>query len=154
MDAKGRVSVPASFRALIEARALEAQRSPDNTLWIGEHEQRRCLAAFDSVASTELNEQLAASVADLPAAEQRLALEEARADAFDSLEAVKFDGAGRMVLSTALRKAAKITDLAFFRGVGSTFQIWSPERALEHLPAGSRIRDRLIEQLEERGVTL
>jgi MraZ protein len=154
VDAKGRVSVPHSFRALIEKRALSNSLDPDNTLMIGEHEGRRCLAAFDAVASQELNQQLVESVADLPAAERRLALEAAQADAFDALEPVKFDDAGRMVLPAGLRSAAAIEDLAFFRGVGATFQIWSPRRAFDTLDKGSRIHDALIRALDQRGIAL
>ena len=103
VDAKGRVSVPAGFRSLIEKRALRNALDPDNTLMIGEHSSGHCLTALDAVASAEFDQQLRDGVADLPAAERLSALEEARVDAFGSLEAVKFDGAGRMAIKRAYK---------------------------------------------------
>lgn len=152
VDAKGRVSVPAGFRALIEKRALKNALDPDNTLMIGEHASGYCLTALDAVASAEFDQQLRDGVADLPAAERLSALEEARVDAFGSLEAVKFDGAGRMVLSPMLRAVGEIEDLAFFLGAGSSFQIWNPVKALAAFPDGSRNRKTLAFLLKERGI--
>ncbi|USI73641.1 division/cell wall cluster transcriptional repressor MraZ [Sphingomonas morindae] len=154
VDAKGRVSVPAGFRALIEKRALGAGLDPDNTLSIGEHASGDCLTALDPVASAEMDRQLQASVAELPAIEQMAALEAARLDSFGSLEPVKFDGAGRMVLTPMLRMLGQIEDLAFFIGAGSSFQIWNPLVALDRLPATSRARKPLQFLLRERGVAL
>lgn len=153
VDAKGRVSVPASFRALIEKRALGNALDPDNTLMIGEHAGGNCLTALDAVASAEFDQQLREGVADLPAAERLSALEMARVDAFGSLEAVKFDGAGRMVLSPMLRAIGEIEDLAFFLGAGSSFQIWNPVKALAAFPDGSRNRKTLAFLLKERGIS-
>jgi MraZ protein len=154
VDAKGRVSVPAGFRALIEKRALANALDPDNTLMIGEHANGACLTALDAVASAELDGQLRESVADLPAAERMGALEEARVDAFGSLDSVKFDGAGRMVLSPMLRALGEIEDYAFFLGAGSSYQIWNPKKAQEAFPEGSRNRKTLAFLLKEKGIAL
>ncbi|HET8612571.1 MAG TPA: division/cell wall cluster transcriptional repressor MraZ [Sphingomonas sp.] len=152
VDAKGRVSVPASFRALIEKRALGHSLDPDNTLMIGEHANGACLTALDAVASSEIDVQLREGVAELPAAERMAALEAARVDAFGSLESVKFDGAGRMVLSPMLRALGEIEDLAYFVGAGSSFQIWNPKKALAAFPEGSRNRKTLAFLLREKGI--
>jgi MraZ protein len=155
VDAKGRVSVPASFRSLIEERARRNDLDPaNNTLMIGEHANGQCLTALDAVSSAEIDQQLVESVADLPAAQRMAALEAARMDAFGSLEPVKFDGAGRMVLSPILRKLGAIDELAYFIGAGSSFQIWNPKKALAAFEGGSRNHNRLVLLLEERGVAL
>ena len=154
VDGKGRVSVPAGFRALIEKRALANGLDPENTLKIGEHKTGNCLTALDPVASAELDRMLVEGVAELPAAERMDALEDARADAFGGLEKVSFDGAGRMVLSPMLRDLGGIEDLAFFVGAGSSFQIWSPRLALERLPETSRVRKPLLFLLKDRGIAL
>jgi MraZ protein len=155
VDAKGRVSVPAPFRSLIEDRA-RANGLPldNNTLMIGEHASGQCLAAYDAVSSKQVYEQLVESVADLPAAKRMAALEAAQVDAFGPVEGVKFDSAGRMQLSSILRKLGGIEDLAYFIGAGSSFQIWNPKRALASFEKGSRNHNRLSLLLEERGVEL
>jgi MraZ protein len=155
VDAKGRVSVPAAFRSLIEDRArANGLPSDNNTLMIGEHANGLSLAAYDAVSSKQIYDQLVESVADLPAAKRMAALEAAQVDAFGPVEAVKFDGAGRMQLSSILRKLAGIGDLAYFIGAGSSFQIWNPTRALASFEKGSRNHNRLSMLLEERGVAL
>jgi MraZ protein len=152
VDAKGRVSVPAGFRALIEKRALKVGLDPDNTLMIGEHANGACLTALDPVASAELDQMLREGVADLPAAERLAKLENDRAEAFGSLESVKFDGAGRMVLSPLLRALGEIEDHAFFLGAGSSFQIWSPSKAMASFEPGSRNAKTLAFLLKEKGI--
>jgi MraZ protein len=154
VDAKGRVSVPASFRALIEKRATANRLDPENALKIGEHKSGDCLWALDAVASAEIDRQLAESVAELPAAERMDKLEELAMDAHGGLEKVTFDGAGRMVLSPMLREFGQIEDLAFFVGVGLTFQIWNPRIAMQKLPEASRVRKPLAFLLKERGIVL
>jgi MraZ protein len=154
VDAKGRVSVPASFRTLIEKRALANALDPENALKIGEHKSGDCLWALDAVASAEIDVQLAASVADLPAAERMDKLEELAMDAHGGLEKVTYDSAGRMVLSPMLREFGQIEDLAFFVGAGLTFQIWNPRIAMERLPETSRVRKPLAFLLKERGIVL
>lgn len=154
VDAKGRVSVPANFRTLIEKRALANALDPDKTLKIGEHKNGGFLWALDPVASAEIDRQLMASVADLPAAEQMDKLEALSMDAHGGLEKVAFDDAGRMVLSPMLREFGRIEGLAFFVGVGLTFQIWNPLVAMEKLPQESRVRKPLAYLLKERGVPL
>ena len=152
VDAKGRVSVPASFRALIDKRAEANGLDRDNTLMIGEHAGGACLTALDALASDEFDRQLQGSVAELPAADRLGALEALRVDAFGSLEPVKFDGAGRMVLSPMLRALGGIEEFAFFLGAGSTIQIWNPVTALAGFPDGSRNRKVLAFLLAERGI--
>jgi MraZ protein len=154
VDAKGRVSVPASFRTLIDRRATANGQDAENVLTIGEHRSGHYLTAMDGIAAAEADRLLIESVADVPAIERPDALEAARAEAYGGLDRVTFDGAGRMVLPPMLRKFGGIEDLAFFVGAGSTFQIWSPRRALAQLPEASRVRKPLVFLLEERGIVL
>lgn len=152
VDAKGRVSVPAGFRQLIQLRAAANNFDAENVLKIGEHTNGNCLTALDPLASAETDRMLVSSVAELPADERFDALEEKRLDTFGSLDRVSFDSAGRMVLSPQLRALGQIEDLAFFAGAGLTFQIWNPLVALEKLPEASRLRKPLAFLLKERGI--
>ena len=154
VDAKGRVSVPAGFRTLIEKRASASGQKSENILKIGEHRSGHYLTAMDGVAAAETDRLIVESVADVPPPDRPDALEAARMEAYGGLDSITFDGAGRMVLTPMLRRFSGIEDLAFFVGAGSTFQIWSPRRALEQLPETSRVRKPLVFLLEERGIAL
>jgi len=46
-----------------------------------------------------------------------------------------FDGEGRIILPARLAEQAGITDCATFVGRGTRFQIWAPDRYLEHQTA-------------------
>jgi len=49
---------------------------------------------------------------------------------FGSTEEIAVDGSGRIILPPGLRRRAAIVDAAMFLGTGETFEIWSPEIAL------------------------
>jgi MraZ protein len=121
VDRKGRVSVPAQFRAALAADSYQGvivypsltdtaldgfgrsmleelnRRRLDKTMTDGDFE--RALLGGDSVVDT-----IMALAHELP-----------------------FDGEGRIVLPDSLAAAAHITDRATFVGRGSRFQIWAPE---------------------------
>ncbi len=130
VDKKGRVSVPARYRAELARQGFEgvivfpsyAHRAIEacgmdfmNTL------QQR-LGAFDPF--DEVRDDLASSIMS------------------DSVE-LSFDGEGRIILPDLLMEHADIAGLAAFVGQGDRFQIWHPaaadafkrqsrERALRH----------------------
>ncbi|MCB2081255.1 MAG: division/cell wall cluster transcriptional repressor MraZ [Rickettsiales bacterium] len=119
VDKKGRVSVPASFRAV-----LSGQHFPG-------------IVAFGSfvhpcveACSMERLERLSESIDHLdPYSEAR--------DAFATTilgEAMQlaFDKEGRVLLPTELLEKAGITDQAVFVGKGQTFEIWNPGRFAEY----------------------
>lgn len=159
VDAKGRVSLPADFRLVIENRAqavIRAGRSaPDKVIELGEHERHPCLTAYDASYSANLHAKLMQRIADRGGAEDAMAaLEDAELDAMGGTEKVAFDAGGRMVLNPMIRSLVGITDLAFFVGAGETFQVWDPHRF--HATQGDKAR--VIRKLEylmaERGVKL
>ncbi|MEH3107424.1 MAG: division/cell wall cluster transcriptional repressor MraZ [Sphingomonas fennica] len=156
VDAKGRVSLPSDFRAVIERRARAAAATGNvldaKTVSIGEHEKHACLQAFDATYAGALFRQLQQRVAQAAEADQMAALDDAQADAFGAMLPVSFDAAGRMVLSAQLRATAGIRDLAFFVGSGQTFQIWDPRRYLEEQADKARVCRTLRFLLAERGV--
>lgn len=158
VDAKGRVSVPADFRSLIETRcriyALADDPVNEKELRIGLHEAEDRLQVLDAIAARQLTQDLRASVSDLPAAERRKALLEMQSDELGTLTPVSFDGAGRMVLPPMLRDFAAIEDLALFWGVGDQFEIWSPRAARAAFAGSKRKLMTLDYLLKDRGVTL
>ena len=151
VDAKGRVSVPAAFRAQVDRRAQEDGKEPTKELMIAPHPKRDRLRAFDPVGLRDLSTELRDSVADLPAAARREAHEGVRRNELTALTPIAFDSAGRMVLSPILRKLGKIGDLAFFVGMEDYFEIWSPENARIGFADNPVVLEMLDFYLEERG---
>ncbi|MEQ9642968.1 MAG: division/cell wall cluster transcriptional repressor MraZ [Alphaproteobacteria bacterium] len=114
IDRKGRVSVPASFRAILASEPFGG------------------IFAFPSLAQpaveacgAERMEMLAASVNQLPPfSSERQAMGTA---IFERSHQLPFDPEGRIVLPPALMQAAGLTEMATFVGAGDYFHIWQPE---------------------------
>lgn len=150
VDRKGRVSVPAQFRATLADQAFQgivaypslidpaidafgremleqmSQRRFDQTMEDGDFE-RALLGGGDDGDDTV--ETIMAMARELP-----------------------FDGDGRIVLPAQLAEAAGITDRAAFVGRGTRFQIWSPESFEQHQQAATeRLRSRLARRPDGEG---
>lgn len=118
LDQKGRVSVPASFRAVI------ASEGQDNLY---------CYPALDRPAVDGGGVRLRQAI------EERLSVFETFSDEYESLSTafygesrlLKIDGDGRIVLPEEFRDYAGIEDAAVFVGQGFKFQIWEPKRFAE-----------------------
>ena len=125
VDKKGRVSVPARFRAAIVGSAYQG-------VLLAPNEE---LGAIDGSDFERLN-RVIEGLDDL-----ELYDDDARAQAHETLAMVQefpMDGDGRMVLSQEFRDFAGITEEAIFTGIGSNFQIWSPARREAHRADGTR----------------
>ena len=144
VDRKGRVSVPAPFRATLADQSFQGiiaypsltdpaidafgrdvleqmgRRRFDQTVEDGDFE-RALLGDGDDAVET-----IMALARELP-----------------------FDGDGRVVLPAQLAEAAGITDRAAFVGRGTRFQIWAPDAFDRHqLAAVERLRARLARRGE------
>jgi MraZ protein len=122
LDAKGRVSIPAPFRAVL--RTLPAPATPDTpSLVLRPSHTQDCVevwpvAVFHALeASLNRYDRLSESYDDLAIA--------LYGDAFPT----EADKEGRIVLSDDLKAHAQLTDSVTFIGLGRTFQIWQPELA-------------------------
>jgi MraZ protein len=145
VDAKGRLSVPAFIRSVVE------RRSDARAIIIGVHEVDPCLTAYDrNYARNLYNEN-----------ERRRLGEEGRDPqahfararrTFGITEEVPYDSSGRIILPPMMRKKGQIEDLALFVGVGGTFEIWNPRLALA--ADDEDLRDLADFRLEEKGLSL
>ena len=115
LDSKGRVSIPASFRAVLNRDGFEGLY---------------CYPALDQPAidagGNALMSEIEALIAQQPlysAAREQLALA-----LYGTSETVKIDGEGRVILSDSLKSHAGITEAISFVGLGHKFQIWEPGR--------------------------
>lgn len=129
LDAKGRVSIPASFRAVLTRDGFEglyccptldrkAVDAGGNRL---RDQIRDSLTAFD--AFSEDHEYLSTTL-------------------IGESEILKIDQDGRVILSDAIKDHAGIGDRVTFVGQGYKFQIWEPDRfAAYREEAKNRVRD-------------
>jgi MraZ protein len=145
VDAKGRLSVPAFIRSVVE------RRSEAKAIIIGVHEVDPCLTAYDRNYARNLYKEN----------ERRRLTEEGRDPqahfararrTFGVTEEVPYDTSGRIILPPLMRRRGRIDDLALFVGVGGTFEIWNPRLALES--GDDDLRELAAWRLEEKGIAL
>ena len=149
VDAKGRVSVPAFLRQVIE------RRGDARTIVLAKHEAFKALAAYDPAYAALKHaklERLAEKTETDPTAD----LEYARRTmmAFGATEEVPYDSSGRVLLPPMMRAKGGIEELALFIGVGETFQIWNPKLFLADPNIPDDMKDIARFRLDERGVSL
>lgn len=129
LDKKGRISVPASFRAV-----LETLGTAEIVLFPSFHHP--CIEAWPQPAFAALS--AGHSTLDI------------FSDASENLAGALFavahparpDGEGRLVLTEDLIAEAGLGDNVVFLGANQCFQIWEPERAAAHVrDARARARD-------------
>jgi MraZ protein len=115
LDAKGRVSVPASFRAVLARDGFEG-------LYCHPALDRPALDAGGNALLAEIQALIAGYA---PYSEQR---EQFALSLYGTSETLKIDNEGRVVLTETLKVHAGITDAATFVGLGHKFRIWEPSR--------------------------
>ena len=117
LDAKGRVSVPANFRARIKGESVVVWPSFEGDYLEG--------------ATLEYMERLLTSLDDLDFYDEaREALNQA---IFASSVELSFDSGGRVKLPDDLVDYAGLDGKASFVGLGRTFQIWNPDAHADHM---------------------
>ena len=134
MDGKGRIAVPAKFRALLNGGAV-VTRGLDKSLFLYPRSEW---------------EKIATKIANLPLAQansrafSRLML----AGAFD----FEIDKQGRVILPENLRKFASLSKKVVCAGLYNRIEIWD-EETWEHYKAGTeRESNNIAEGLAELGV--
>ena len=127
IDAKGRISVPASFRA-----ALNNDKFAGVVLY--RSFTHNCIEGL----SMSRMESLATATDKMGVFDN--ALDDLSALLFADARPLSFDVTGRIVIPNDLLKHAGISDTALFVGRGNGFQIWNPtafraaqEKSLENL---------------------
>ncbi len=129
IDAKGRVSVPASFRTVLAKDGFEGIY---------------CYPSLDAPALDAGGQRLVNKI-------ERLVGDLAPySDAYDHLatalygtsDVLTLDQDGRTILPERLREHAGITSHVTFVGLGEKFQMWEPQRFEAHLAeARQKVRD-------------
>src|SRR5690606_26240868 len=129
LDAKGRVSIPASFRAVLMVDGFDGLY---------------CCPTLDRQAvdagGNRFRATIGASLANFePFSEDH---EYLSTTLIGESEILKIDQDGRVVLSDAIREHAGVSDRVTFVGQGYKFQLWEPSRfAAYREEAKNRLRD-------------
>lgn len=129
LDAKGRVSIPAAFRAVLARDGFDG-------LYCCPTLDRRAIDA----GGHQLRATIRTSLARFePFSEEHEVLS---TTLIGESEVLKIDQDGRVVMSDALKAHAGLADRITFVGQGYKFQIWEPERfAAYRDEAKNRVRD-------------
>lgn len=121
VDAKGRVSIPAAFRRVLEEGDPD-WRPGENPQLVIVHGSKdgQCLEGYSIRSMDEVDELI-----------ENLPHFSPEREYFETIlgtdsEYASVDENGRMVLSAALRKMINVAKEAVFVGKGNRFQIWEP----------------------------
>lgn len=134
IDAKGRVSIPAPFRAVLERDGYK-QASLGGIY---------CYPSLDAPALDAGGERLAKKIDGLLSglpdySDER---DELSVALYGDVQVLTIDGDGRIVLPQGLRDHAGIHGEITFVGLGDKFQMWAPQRFEERrVKAREKVRD-------------
>jgi MraZ protein len=120
LDAKGRVSIPASFRAVLERDGYAG----------GISSGLYCYPSLDAAALDAGGERLAKKIDGLLSglpdySDER---DELSVALYGDVQVLTIDGDGRIVLPESLRTHAGLDAAVTFVGLGDKFQMWEPGR--------------------------
>lgn len=134
VDAKGRVSVPATFRATLVDQAFPGVvLIPSNKF--------PALEGFDMGMIQEISQRM--DKFDLFSDTQ----DDLAAAIFANANPLSFDETGRIGISKELLAHANITDSAVFVGLGNKFQIWEPT-------AFAKRRENAMQNVQNKKLTI
>jgi len=127
VDRKGRVSVPAPFRATLASDSYQG-------IIVYPSMTDKALDGCSRSMLEELNRrQFDKTMSDGDIEDALLGRSDSVVDTIMAMaHELPFDGEGRIVLPGNLTEEARITDRATFVGRGARFQIWSPELFEDH----------------------
>jgi len=129
IDSKGRVSVPATFRATLARDGFDG-------LYVY---PALGLSALDA-GGNRLVEEINGLLDGMPRYSDEHDL--LSTEFYGNSEILKLDAEGRIVLSDRLKEWAQIEDRVAFVGLGHKFQLWEPERfAARQEEARSKVRE-------------
>jgi MraZ protein len=121
VDAKGRVSIPAAYRRVLEEGDPEwTDGLHPNLILVYGGKSRNFIEGYTVTSADEVDDR----IAEMPrGSKERRLLENLFSGQSQQLQ---IDPTGRLVLSQKLREKIGISDEAFFIASGDTFQIWEP----------------------------
>ena len=121
VDSKGRVSIPAQFRRVLEEGDpdFKSGLNPSCVL-VHNQKSKNCLEGYSISSINEVDN----LVSNLPRYSREREILERMLNAQSSY--AQIDENGRLVLSNKLRQLIDVSSEAVFVGMGDKFQIWEP----------------------------
>ena len=128
VDTKGRVSIPAAFRRILEEGDPDwsAGLNPNLVVVYG-RKNIKCLEGY-SLGSIEIVDNL---VSNLPRYSKEREILERLLNSQSVY--IQLDENGRIILPSKLRKLVDIENAAIFVGMGEKFQIWNPSNYMNDM---------------------
>ncbi len=139
LDSKGRVSIPAPFRATLSRDGFDG-------LYCYPALDRPAIDAGGNALMSGI-EALIARYAPFSEERERFAIA-----LYGTSETLKIDGEGRVTLSESLKRHAGITEAVAFVGLGHKFQIWEPGRFQSELAEATQKVRKLRNELSSQAV--
>ena len=121
VDAKGRVSIPADFRRVLDANDADRDPGTNPSVFLMYGDDR--VPWFECYSAAAMDEIDAAIDAMDEGTADRQHLEDYF---YERAETLRIDDSGRLILSRPLREKIGITDEAIFKARGKTFRIMAP----------------------------
>jgi MraZ protein len=146
IDAKGRVAIPPDLRPTIDANSAE------KIIFLAQHECDPCLIGYDRGWANLLAEEIARDEALERTAGRAFDRHNTRRRAFSITERLPFDTSGRFVLNGFLRDDMKLTNFAFFAGVGHVFEVWDPQTLLDAVDIDDRVKRACRWHMTQKGL--
>jgi MraZ protein len=148
VDAKGRVSIPAFLRSVVE------RRGDARTIVLAKHEDFPALSAYDPAYAALKHSKLERLLEkEETSPDAALEYQQRNLMAFAATEEVPYDSSGRILFPPMMRLKGQIGELALFLGAGETFQIWNPKLLLADKRIPDDLKDIARFRLEERGAS-
>jgi MraZ protein len=123
LDAKGRVSIPASFRSALKAQCRDGSTAAGVPLVLRKSHKHPCIEGWPEQGFAALAEPLGQY--DQYSDEHDDFAMTLYADAWE----METDKEGRIVLPAELAGHANLTEAVIFLGLGKRFEIWEPAAA-------------------------
>lgn len=136
LDRKGRVSVPAGFRAAVS-------NSPFSGIYIHPHHAKSCYTGFGAAVMEKLARKLG-QLGPMSEAYQVLST-----GLISTIVQVPFDKEGRVVLPAEAIQFCDLQSEVCFAGLGLTFEIWNPARFEEQQQQARQSLPERIDLLNE-----
>lgn len=142
IDAKGRVSIPAPFRAVLAREGTEG-------LYCLRNMTLPCVDAGGAGLYGRVRATIDRFEAQSPFSEE---FEDIADVLLGASETVKVDPEGRFVVADWMRETAALTNDVTFVGKGYKFQLWSPQAYAERRAHALRRAADLVNRRGERGL--
>jgi MraZ protein len=135
IDAKGRVSVPAPFRAILKKFSRTGEDNPVTPLVLRPSHKFPCIEGWTEIGFEALSAPLNAFDQFSPE------FEDLSIGLFGDACTMETDKEGRIVLPADMLAYAGLSDNVVFIGANNIFQIWEPEAGARRIAeAKARIR--------------